>query len=369
MKATKASVETSARRSAFLSRLAAFGYDAVVLDNQDDLFYFTGYTGSDAVAVLSVKSGKGWIISDSRYLEEMEKSAPDLEAQIWKSGFAGFVGKLLKKLRAKAVAYTPGAMTAAFWLGMKAEAPGVADWQDAWPEIAALRAVKSRKEIAAMRAALDCAQKAFLTAKERWKIGMTETDVKNDLEWEMRRFGAQDASFETIVAVGANASLPHAHAEKRKLQAGKMLLIDFGARVDRYCSDLTRTMWPGAIPPVWKKRYQAVLEAQLAGIAEVKAGVGGDAPYKAAVKVLAKYRIDDKFTHSLGHGIGLAVHEFPRLAGFNPKPLVAGNIVTAEPGVYFPGSGGIRTEDMLLVTENGCEVMSSLPKMVEDAVI
>lgn len=361
--------ETGLRLTQFLAALAQSGFNAVILDNRDDIFYFTGYTGSDAVALFSVKSGKGWLITDSRYLEEAQKTTSGAEILIWKEGFSSYVGKMLKKTRAKKVGYTPGTLTAAFWQGMRSQTAAVSEWVDVWPEITALRSVKSPGEISLMRTALACAQQAFLTAKKRWRVGMTETELKNDLEWEMRRLGAQDASFETIVAVAANASLPHAHSGDRKLAPGKMVLIDFGARVNRYCSDLTRTLWPESIPAVWRKRYQAVLDAQAAGIAAICAGVRADVPYKKTVAELNNMKIGDKFTHSLGHGIGLAVHEFPRLAPHNRQPLVAGNIVTAEPGVYFPGAGGIRTEDMVLVEEEGAQVLSSLPKSLDDAVL
>lgn len=361
--------ENTQRLEKFLSALSELGLQAVILDNRDDIFYFTGYTGSDAVAIFSVKSKKGWLVTDSRYLEEAQKTTSGAEVVIWKQGFALHVGKMLKKIRAKKAGYTPGTLTTAFWKEVCSQAPAISEWVDVWSEITALRSIKSPREITLMRAALDCAQKAFLTAKKRWRVGMTETDLKNDLEWEMRRHGAQDASFETIVAVGSNASLPHAHAGDRKLAPGKMVLIDFGSCVNRYCSDMTRTLWPESIPAVWRKRYQAVLESQLAGIAAIRAGVGADVPYKKTLTELNKIGIGDKFTHSLGHGIGLAVHEFPRLAPHNRKPLVAGTIVTAEPGVYFPGAGGIRTEDMVLVEEDGAQVLSSLPKELDDAVL
>lgn len=360
--------EHKRRLDRFLDALAAHKIDCAVIDRRADYHYLTGYTGSDAVVVLSVKSRKGWLVTDSRYVEEAEKTAPGMATTLWKGGFGAFVGQLLKKNKAKSVGYTPNSMTAAFFAAMQAEAPGVTSWVDAEPEISALRAVKSPAEIAAMRASLDCMQRAFLTAKKRWRIGMTETEVKNDLEWEMRKNGAQDTSFETIVAVGPNASLPHAHAGNRKIQAGKMLLIDFGALLDRYCSDLTRTMWAGEIPAVWRKRYLAVLEAQQAGIEAIRAGVHGSDVHRRAVEVFKKYKMADKFTHGLGHSIGLVVHENPRLSAIWDKPLVAGNIVTVEPGVYFPGSGGIRVEDMALVTKNGAEILSSLPKDIDSAV-
>lgn len=360
--------EYAARLNRFLDALAERGLDGAVLDSRNDYFYLTGYTGSESVAVLSARTRKGWIVTDMRYTEEAEKTAHGMEVVAWKTGFAQFVGGMLRKQRMKNVGFTPGTMTAAFYVGMQKEAPGVKEWADVEPDISALRAVKSPAEVAAIRTSLACQEKAFLTAKKRWRAGMTEIEVKNDLEWEMRRNGADNTSFETIAAAGSNASLPHAHSGDRKIQPGKMFLMDFGAVLNRYCSDLTRTLWPGDIPAVWKKRYLAVLEAQQAGIDAIRAGVFGKTVHQKAVDVFARHKMADKFTHGLGHGIGLAVHENPRLAAAYAKPLAAGNIVTVEPGVYFPGSGGIRTEDMVLVTEDGAEILSSLPKSLDSAV-
>lgn len=353
---------------AFCRGLEQAGIGGAVLDRRDDQFYFTGYSGSDAVLVVSAKKRRGWLITDSRYTEEAERTAPGVEVQIWKGGFGAFTGALLRKLRFSAVAYTPVSMTVSFFDAMKKEAGGVKRWQDAGQDIARLRSVKSPAEVKRIEAALACAEAAFAKAKRRWKPGMSEVEVKNDLEWEMRRGGAQDAAFETIVAVGPNASLPHAHSGGRKIQAGKMLLIDFGARLDRYNSDLTRTLWAGSIPAVWRKRYLAVLEAQQAGIEAIREGVPGKKPHARAMEVFSKAGLAGNFTHGLGHGVGLAVHEEPRLSGVSTGILAAGNIVTVEPGVYFPGSGGIRVEDMALVTKTGCRILSSLRKGLDDMV-
>lgn len=360
--------ETGARLERFCRLLEDAGLNGAVLDRRDDQFYFTGYTGSDSVLVVAARKRKSWIVTDSRYTEEAGKTAGGAEVLNWKGGFGAFVGGLVRRLRMKKVAYTPHSMTAAFFDAMRSEAGAVERWQDADPDIGRLRSVKSRAEIAAVRAALACAEAAFLCAKKRWRAGMTEIDVKNDLEWEMRRGGAEDAAFETIVAVGANASLPHAHAGNGKIQPGKMILIDFGARVNRYNSDLTRTLWAGSVPVVWQKRYRAVLEAQQAGIGAILPGVSGSAVHAGAVRVFARNRLAGAFTHGLGHGVGLAVHEEPRLGGKAVRMLEIGNVVTVEPGVYFPGAGGIRVEDMVLVTKGGAEVLSSLPKDLESMV-
>lgn len=360
--------EKAKRLDGLYSSLSARGVDGVVLDRRDDQFYFTGYTGSDAVLVLAVKKRRGWLITDTRYTEEAEKTAPGVETLVWKGGFARFTGDLLRRNRLKKIAHTPHSLSAAFFLSMRdAAAPGAA-WEDAGPDIAKLRAVKSASEVKAIEKALACAEAAFLTSKKRWKIYMAETEVKNDLEWEMRRRGAEDAAFETIVAVGANASLPHAHAGSRKIRGGKMLLIDFGARVDRYNSDLTRTLWAGEVPAVWRKRYEAVLAAQRAGTAAIREGIPGIEVDAAARSELTARKMEEYFTHGLGHGVGLAVHEEPRLSRLYNQPLESGNIVTVEPGVYFPGSGGIRVEDMVLVGKGGGRVLSTLRRELEDMI-
>ena len=361
--------EREGRLDALCGALAARGASAVVLDRRHDLYYFTGYTGSDALAVVSTRTRRGWLATDLRYTEEAEKTAPGLETVVWKKNFGGFVGQLLRKNRFRHIAYTPASLSAAFYLAMLEEAGGKVKWTDADDEILRLRSVKSPSEIRAVRKALACAESAFLAARKRWKIGMTETEVRNDLEWEMRRRGAEDTAFETIVAAGPNASLPHAHAGTRKIQGGKMLLIDFGASLGCYNSDLTRTLWAGEIPGRWRERYREVLAAQQAGIEAIGPGVSGKTVDDAARKVFVRAGLDARFTHGLGHGVGLAVHEEPRLSRAYDRPLEPGNVVTVEPGVYFPGSGGIRIEDMVLVEKKGARVLSSLPKAIEDMVL
>ncbi|MCD7896170.1 MAG: Xaa-Pro peptidase family protein [Planctomycetaceae bacterium] len=357
------------RRAVLCRELAALRCGAAVLTRSEDCFYYTGYTGEDAVVLVAARSGKTWLLTDPRYREEAERSARDCEVVMWKGSPASHAGGILRKLRVKSVGITANHMTVQFLSTLQTAAPAVGTPEDVSPLISRQRAVKSAGEIRAMREALACAETSFRTARARWKTGMTEADVKNDLEWEMRRNGASGTAFDTIVASGANASLPHAHAGKRKVAAGKMLLIDFGARLGHCNSDLTRTLWPGDIPPVWKKRYAAVLAAQLAAIAAIGPGVHGADVHRLAVDVFSKTGLAGYFTHGLGHGVGLVVHEDPRLSPSWDKPLAPGHIVTVEPGVYFPGSGGIRTEDMVLVTAKGREVLSSLGKDLDSMVI
>jgi Xaa-Pro aminopeptidase/Xaa-Pro dipeptidase len=251
---------------------------------------------------------------------------------------------------------------------MRERAASVAAWKSLDREISDQRAVKDAGEIRAVEKALACAEAAFVAARGRWRAGMTEIDVKLDLEWEMRRRGAVATAFETIVAAGANASLPHAHAGRRRIRPGKALLVDFGARLNRYHSDVTRTLWCGRIPGIWLKRYRAVCDANQIGRDAIRAGISGREVDAKVRRFLDSAGLGEFFSHSLGHGVGLAIHEEPRLGSRSPYALAAGNIVTVEPGIYFPGAGGIRVEDMVLVTAGGSRTLSSLPRGVDSLV-
>ena len=357
----------SARRESLFSLLDKLGLDGAILDNRDDIFYFTGYTGSDAAAAFSRTRRRGWLVTDARYREEAEQSASGLEIVIWKRDFAAGVGLILAGTGGRKMGYTPASLRLAFFHAMR-RAAGVKSWLNIDPGISSLRAVKDAGEVAALEKALACAEAAFRAARKRWRTGMLEIEVRNDLEWEMRRRGADDAAFETIVAAGANASLPHAHAGRGRIAPGRMLLIDFGARLGRYNSDVTRTLWAEEVPAIWRRRYQAVYEASQAGTEAIRPGVAGREPYEAAVRVLRRRRLADRFTHSLGHGVGIAIHEEPRLSRNFLAPLEPGNVVTIEPGVYFPGSGGIRLEDMILVRPDGRRTLSTLERDIDDLV-
>ena len=356
----------TARLSGGLNRLGA---EAAMLTRRQDVYYFSGFTGDDAVLLLTAERRiRRWLVTDSRYAEEAEKTAPGCEVVLWKKGMAACAGALCKRLRLKRIGYSPASATVAFFNAMSEAAPDGTEWMGVDEAIGAVRSVKSAWEVKAILKALACAETAFAAAKRRWRAGMTEREVKNDLEWEMRRLGADDAAFETIVASGANASLPHAHAGSGKIAPGRMVLVDFGARVGFYHSDLTRTLWPGDMPARWRRRYEAVLAAQDAALAATRDGAARNAPDAAARNALAEHGLDERFIHGLGHGVGLEVHEEPRIGKTAKGVLAAGNIVTVEPGIYFPGSGGIRVEDMALIEKEEARILGSLPRDCDAAV-
>ncbi|MDR1534703.1 MAG: Xaa-Pro peptidase family protein [Planctomycetota bacterium] len=357
----------SRRLARFFLELDGLGLDGAVVDGRDDIFYLTGFTGSDSLLALAAKTRRSWLVTDRRYLEEGRASAPGSETVVWRGAAAGTAAALLRRLGRRRLGYTPESIRAAVFDKLRAAAPGV-EFCDVGPEIAGLRAVKDAEEIGALARALACAESAFQASRKRWRPGLAEIEVKNDLEWEMRRLGAEDAAFETIVATGSNSSLPHAHAGRRKIRPGKMLLVDFGARVGRYNSDLTRTLWAGEMPKAWRRRCQALLDASLAGRQAIRPGVSGRIPHLAACASLAASGLVEHFTHGLGHGVGLAIHEKPNLSPAADGVLQAGNVVTVEPGVYWPGRGGVRLEDMVLVVPGGCRLLSSLPRDADDLV-
>jgi Xaa-Pro aminopeptidase len=235
-----------------------------------------------------------------------------------------------------------------------------------------LREVKDSGELAAIGKAAAAAQGAFGTLIARGRaafVGKTERQIAAELDHLMRLAGAERCSFETIVACGANAALPHYRPQDVRIKANDCVLIDWGAVVAGYCSDLTRVVFTGRIPPQIARIYEVALRAQAAGIAAVRVGVTGEAADAAARELIVAAGFGEAFNHSLGHGLGLEVHEWPRLGRKVTEPLRAGMVVTVEPGIYLPGVGGVRIEDDVLVTASGPRRLTTLPASMEAMIL
>ncbi len=230
-----------------------------------------------------------------------------------------------------------------------------------------LRHIKDAREVTLTEDAIAIAEHAFEALKAKLKEGMTENDIAAQLVLEMRRRGALNSSFDTIVAAGANGSLPHYRPGQVRLTNNMALLIDWGARAAGYVSDLTRMIFVGSIPPAIEEIYRIVLDAQVAAIDAIKPGQPMRAIDKVARDLITKAGYGDKFGHGLGHGIGRDIHETITLSKLSKLKLQSGMIVTVEPGIYLPGVGGVRIEDDVLVTETGQRVLSHLPKSLESA--
>ncbi len=229
-----------------------------------------------------------------------------------------------------------------------------------------MRVSKNLEEISHIRQAAQIADQALNTMLPKLKAGITERDFALELEFEMRRHGADSAAFEIIVASGERSAMPHGTASSRAMQNGDLVTIDWGAALNGYHSDCTRAYPIGEISDQLKQMYNAVLEANLLAISHVKAGVGCKELDTIARDYLKTQGYDEAFAHSLGHGVGLAIHEAPTLSqrAEDTAVLEVGTIVTIEPGVYLEGIGGVRIEDLLLVTQSGCEILTQLPKTV-----
>jgi Xaa-Pro aminopeptidase len=232
-----------------------------------------------------------------------------------------------------------------------------------------LRVIKDKDEIAEIRQAIWFAERAFGILKASLRPERTEKEVADELENNIRLFGGKGCSFQSIIAVGARAALPHARPTGQLIGADDFVLVDWGANGGQYMSDLTRVLVTGKISPKLERIYRVVLSAQEQAIAAIKPGKTGHEIDEVARTVIAKAGFGKNFGHGLGHGIGLEIHEGPRLAAGHQRKLEPGMVVTVEPGIYLPGWGGVRIEDDILVTKTGCEVLTTLGKQWEDAII
>jgi len=224
------------------------------------------------------------------------------------------------------------------------------------------RMIKDADELKLIRRAVNLGAKVYDDAAKSIRPGVTEVEVAGRLEFAARQAGADGMSFDTIVAAGKRGALPHGKASRQAIPKRGFVVVDSGVILRGYCSDMTRTVHVGRISRVEREWYEAVLEAQLVGIAAVRAGITAGEVDEAARRILRQAKLGKYFTHSTGHGVGLEIHEPPRLGAKQEERLVPGMVITIEPGIYVPGRGGIRIEDMVVVTENGCEVLTPVTK-------
>ena len=228
--------------------------------------------------------------------------------------------------------------------------------------VESLRMLKSPAEIQRIRASVEANSEAYSQTLKKLRPGLREQEIAAELEYQMRLQGAEKPAFDTIVAAGPHSALPHAHPGGHRLQENELLLIDMGVCLEGYSSDMTRVAYTGTPPKKLRELYSAVLEAQLAAVNAVHEGVPAGSVDRAARAVLQRRHLERQFVHSTGHGLGLEIHEAPRIGGKEKMPLRAGMVITIEPGVYIEGLGGIRIEDTVLVTKHGCEVLTPTPK-------
>lgn len=356
------------RRDKLRSMLRKEKLDGLLITNFINVTYLTGFSGDDSYLLVTPK--RTIMLSDERYTTQLEEECPNLELEIRGPGkkMLTSVAKTVEGLKLGSLGFEAASMSVALHDAVAEALPSVKLVStDSWVE--ELRMIKDRDEIEATRCACDQARRAFEVVRATLTPEMTELQVAADLEYQARRFGGKCLSFPPIVAVGPRAALPHANPTEKPLSASDFLLIDWGVEEQEYMSDLTRILVTGKISPKLRKIYEIVLKAQLAGIQAIRPGVTCESVDQAARRVIEKAGYGKQFGHGLGHGTGLEIHESPRLAQGQKTVLKPGMIVTVEPGIYLPGWGGVRIEDDILVTRSGHEVLTSVPKQLDECVI
>lgn len=344
------------------SVLETHSLDAVLLTCEANRFYASGFhsSGTDGVAI--VTRNHNYYFTDSRYTEAAARHVRDAEIRETdrEHPYSALINEVTEKEHITRMGYEDEYMTAADFrrFSEKLHCELVPATELLWT----LRAVKDQAELECMIQAQRIAEKALADILGEIRPGITEKEIAALLLYKMLHYGAEDKSFDPIVVSGANGSLPHGVPSEKPIQAGEFVTMDFGCKFGGYCSDMTRTVAVGHVTEEMETVYNTVLKAQLAGIAAAKAGVTGAAVDGAARRVIADAGYGPYFGHSFGHSVGVEIHENPNATPSNSKPLPAGVVISAEPGIYLPGKLGVRIEDVIVITEQGCQDITLAPK-------
>ncbi len=359
---------SAARRDKLRKAMKKAGVDALLVTNYSNVTYLTGFTGDSSYLLIMPKGEL--LFSDSRFTTQLEEECPGLDVDIRVSGvkITDRIKAAVEKAKLSRLGIESATMTVALCEKLHADLPKV-ELVSTASLVETLRMIKDKGEIEAIRHAVWCAERAFGVLRASIHPAQTEKEVADELEHQIRRFGGKRAAFETIVAVGPRAALPHARPTQARVAESDFVLVDWGADGGLYKSDLTRVLVTGKIPPKLERVYGVVLTAQEQAIAAIRPGVTCEQVDRVARDIIAKAGFGQYFGHGLGHAIGLDIHEWPRFAAGETKKLEPGMVMTVEPGIYLPGWGGVRIEDDILVTKTGHEVLTSVPKRWEDAIL
>jgi Xaa-Pro aminopeptidase len=368
----------TARQTKLASSLRQAGLDALLVTHLPNVRYLCGFTGTAGALLLQtgVRSPKTTFYTDGRYDQQAHEEVQNARVVIGKRaafieacegaykakiGVLGFEAEHLSYGAYKQLADILSRKSDSFGQAAR-DVRGKARLKPATGLIEELRLIKDAEEVSQIRASVLLAASLFQTALSVIKPGVAEAQIAGELELQARRAGAEKMSFDTIVAAGARSALPHGRASAQAVPGEGFIILDYGVILAGYCSDMTRTVHVGPVSRVHRRMYNAVRDAQLASIKAVRPGAETGEVDRAGREVLKKAGFDAFFTHSTGHGVGIEVHEPPRLARGQTQKLVPGMVVTIEPGIYIPEEGGVRIEDMVLVTETGHEVLTPTTK-------
>jgi Xaa-Pro aminopeptidase len=342
--------------------------DGLLVTSYTNVTYLTGFTGDDSF--LLVRRDGDLIVTDPRYTTQLGEECPGLDLHVRRPGttMPEAVTKVLRRAKIGRLGIEAESMTVSLRDQIADKLPKL-EILPTTGLVEELRQVKDKHEVSQIRRAVWLAEKAFGVLRASLRPDKTEKEVADELEYQLRLFGATRSGFPTIVAVGPRAALPHATPGHGRIGSGDLLLIDWGAEEGFYKSDLTRVLVTGRISPKLERIYRVVFTAQRKAIAAVRPGAVAHDVDRAAREVISQAGFGRYFGHGLGHGIGLEVHEAPRLAANSRVVLKPGMVMTVEPGIYLPGWGGVRIEDDVLVTRTGHEVLTKVPREWEAAVV
>ena len=338
--------------------------DALLVSDIKNITYYCGFTGS--VGIMLFLKDKAFLLVDGRYVEQAKREVEHVKvveiplgSDIWSEAV-----ELARKSKTKRIGFEDNRVSVATYHGVQDRLSGDM-FKPVGKKLESERVIKDAKEIKLIKDSAKLCTLIYDCVKRIIKVGMTELEVANEIDYLVRTMGAEFSSFETLVSSGENTAFPHGKPTKKAISRGDLVQLDFGARLSEYSSDISRVMVAGRASDRQKHIYNLVLEAQLVAINKVKEGVLAGEVDEAARKVLRKGRMEKYLKHGIGHGVGLAVHEQPRISIGGKEVLKRGMVFTVEPGVYVPGWGGVRIEDMVLVTKKGCEVLTDTSKALE----
>ncbi|WP_197017790.1 M24 family metallopeptidase [Alkalibacterium sp. AK22] len=346
------------RVQAIQNKMKAQGLEALLLTSSYNLRYASNFTGSTGLSVITLD--KAYFVTDFRYTEQAAEQAAGFEIIKNTGPIYDEVKRIVEKEDISSLAFEKDFVTFSTYDQLNTLLP--CELNPVSGLVESLREVKEATEVDTIRQAIQITEYAFNEILNYIKPGIKEIDVANKLDFLMREKGASGVSFDTIVASGKRSAMPHGVASDKIIEQGDMITIDFGCYYNGYVSDMTRTFALGDPGAELKKIHQIVLDANLKVTQQAKAGVTGKALDAVARDYIREQGYGEAFGHSTGHGIGLEVHEGPGIHFRNESPLVKGNVITNEPGIYLPGLGGVRIEDDLLITEDGNENLMTVSK-------
>ncbi|MBP2016670.1 Xaa-Pro aminopeptidase [Symbiobacterium terraclitae] len=351
---------TSDRLGRLRAAMAERGIDGLLVAKPENRAYLSGFTGS--AGVLLITADRAVLVTDFRYTEQAAAQAPAFEVVKPESTNQALLARLVDETGIRRIGYEGDHLTVDDHQSYRQAVSGC-EWVSVTGLVEALRMIKDEIEIALMRRAAAIADEAFAQILPLIKPGVTERDLGLELEYRMRKLGAEGVAFETIVASGVRSSLPHGHPTDKVIASGDLVTFDFGALYQGYCSDMTRTVMVGEPTDKQREIYGIVLEAQKRGVAACRPGITGKELDDVCRSYIAERGYGEHFGHGTGHGVGRFIHEGPRVSQRGGDVVLKpGMVITVEPGIYLPGWGGVRIEDMLLVTESGAEPFTHTPK-------